>query len=102
MYIRKHTVSPASPKVTMTQVIMTSFAPAGPIAAAEFPHSQLDTDGLRPPGKVGQAALIATMHGGGWHDTAWAGRSRRCRREPEPHRLILNINLHEADPTGGW
>ena len=76
--------------------------PTGPITAAEFPYGQLDTDGPRPPGKVGQAALIAAMHGGGGHDTAWAGGGRRCRREPEPHRRILNINLHEADPTGGW
>ena len=36
--------------------------PAGPIAAEEFPHGQLDTDGPRTPGKVRQAALIAAMH----------------------------------------
>jgi hypothetical protein len=76
--------------------------PTGPIVAAKFPHGQLHTDGPRPPGQVREAARIAAMHGRGWHGTAWAGRSRRCRRELEPHRLILNMNRHEADPMGGW
>jgi hypothetical protein len=37
-------------------------APAGPIAAAEFPDGQLDPNGPRPPGQVRQVALIAAMH----------------------------------------
>jgi hypothetical protein len=76
--------------------------PAGPIAAAEFPRGQLDPDGSRPPGQVRQVALVAAMYGGRGHGTAWAGGGRGCHYEPELHRRILNRNLQEADPTGGW
>jgi hypothetical protein len=74
---------------------------AGSIAAEEFPHDQLDMGRTRTPGEVRQAALIAAMDRRRGHGTARAGCGRRSRREPEPHRLILNRNLRQADPADG-
>src|SRR5262245_20381866 len=84
------------------QALGKDAPPAGPSAAEECPYGQLETDGPRPPGKVCQAALIAAMPRGGWHGTVWTSCRWRGRRELEPHRLILHVPLHEAEPTGGW
>jgi hypothetical protein len=76
--------------------------PAGEIAAAEFPHGQLDLDGPLPPGQVCQATLVAAMHGSGQHGTAWTGGGQRCRGELEPYRLVLNGHFQEADSIERW
>ena len=81
------------------QALGEDAAPAGPIAAAESPHGQLDSDGARPPGQVGQAALIVAMHGGRGHGAAWAGGGWGPYRELEPYQRILNSDLQEADST---
>jgi hypothetical protein len=77
-------------------------APAGPIAAAELPHGQLDPNGPRPPSQVRQVVLVAAMHGSRGHGTAWAGGGWGCHDELEPHRRILNGNIQETDPRNGW
>jgi hypothetical protein len=62
----------------------------------------MDPDGSRPPGQVRQVALVAAMHGGRGHGTAWAGGGRGCPRKLEPHRRILNGNIQETDSPSGW
>jgi hypothetical protein len=47
------------------QALGEDLVPAGPIAAAKFPHGQVDPDGPRPPSQVRQVALVAPMHGNG-------------------------------------
>ena len=76
-------------------------APAGPIAAAEFPHGQLDPDGPRPPSQVRQVALVAAMHGRRGHGTAWAGGGWGCYYELEPHRLHPQWT-HPGDGSHEW
>jgi hypothetical protein len=55
----------------------------------------------RPPGEVGQVALIPPMDGRRGYRTARAARRRRRRRELEPHGCILNGDLAAAELTGG-
>jgi hypothetical protein len=76
-------------------------AHTGSIAAYEFPDRQVEAARRRPPGEVGQVALIPAMDGRRGFRTTRPARRRRRRRELELHGCILNGDLGAAELTGG-